>query len=148
MGALMDNRDNNSTFSKSYSVLNLMPGKQIGEVIEKQGGNIGLMQILQYEIIPTLKAYKEQVADYKIVHRDVNPQNIIIDVGHAPYSGNKGKNTTVNFIDYDSYKTIGENEGNSFGKPGYLAPEVRENPNMSAQTARDTFSLGMLCVGL
>lgn len=129
-------------FSKSYSVMNEITG---GDFIENSFDYLQVgpstQGFLDIVIIPMLEAYKAQVADRGYVHRDIKAENILlnIDFRNTPP-------TTVNFIDVDSAKRPGKGD-QTFGSPGYLPPEVFDQPSPPVSQSRDIFGLGMLLIG-
>lgn len=71
----------------------------------------------------------------KIIHLDLSPDNIIIDLDKK-----------VHLIDFENSKLKGEtwNPSEFRGKPGYLAPELKKNEPLTINEGLDYFALGKL----
>lgn len=127
-------------FDKSYSVLNKLPGTNLDdEMIDFYNNMISnTSTIVDNVLLPILEAYKNQIADKQYVHRDIKFENIRADIG-CKYS-------TIHFLDVDSAKKIDEQDS-AYGTPGFLAPELFDNPKPPVAQARDIFALGVLLMG-
>lgn len=92
------------------------------------------MDLLRY-CAAIAMAYKEQVSDLGLIHRDVKSENIIIDLAKGPVS------SAITFLDYGYARRIGSLTGTAMcGTPGYIAPEVLKAKNPTS-TSCDIFSL-------
>ncbi|WP_298627662.1 protein kinase [uncultured Legionella sp.] len=99
----------------SYLLMNKMPGKSLSELIDN--GEINTLTIgkkLQLTYL-LLSALNEQVVKHGVIHRDIKPDNILVQLEPE---------LSVNIIDYGFVKKI-ESQLNDFcGTPNYLAPEI------------------------
>lgn len=131
-------------FTKSYAAMTAFIGTPITNAAHDflASVEVPLKMYLELVIIPLLEAYQTQVAATGRAHRDIKPDNILMDIdfGRTPI-------TIVNFIDVDYSTKIGKQDG-ALGTPGYLSPEALENNPPTVQPSRDIYSLGVLISGL
>src|ERR687886_1174340 len=112
-----------------YIVMELIKGVDLGALLEERG-NPGLPvdEVLQWSR-QTCEAL-QYVHEQQIVHRDVKPQNLIVDE-HGVVLVDFGVATELNATDTG---TVG------VGTPRFMAPEVFAGGAVSARS--DVFSLG------
>lgn len=130
-------KNNLGLFAKSYFLVNKLAGKNLNEAVEEyiyyQRPTIG--QLLGQVVLPVLQAYKEQIADKGLVHRDVKPDNIRADIAAQGQS-------TIQFFDIESCLAPGVDD-KFYGSAGYLPPELAEK-DLKVSQARDIFALGVV----
>lgn len=119
--------------TQSYTVMKKLPGKELWDVIKDNlvGKSILTLEQRTRLSIAILKAYKEQVLNKGIIHRDIKPPNIMVDLKDP---------ITVNFIDFGlSTLTNLPNDGMMGGTPGFMAPEIYDGVKATPQS--DIFSI-------
>lgn len=133
------NRVLGGEYSKSYSVMNKLPGTGFADAEDLMlSAALSTKQIIENFLLPLLETYHEQIAKTGYVHRDIKPQNIQVYFSGDP----KSTKATINFLDMDSCKKIGEKDP-PFGTPGFMPPEVA-GANCIVSPSRDVFGLAQL----
>jgi serine/threonine protein kinase len=124
-------------FSKSYSLVNLLPGKDYDKACKNYLQTPRTTKdILDFVVLPLLETYEKQIPNH-LSHSDLKPENILITIG------NEKESTIVNFIDFDFRQIIGE-ISHTKGTMGYIPPETSKQETIVA-ASRDMFPLGVLC---
>ncbi len=116
--------------SGSWVVMELVPGINLKQVIEREG------PMTPYEIMPILSEVATALGhlhDRNLVHLDIKPQNIIVKPdGH------------IKLIDFGLAQPAGPSQqmvgGTAFGTVAYLAPEQASGEAVDAAT--DVYALG------
>lgn len=123
---------------KSYSVMNNLPGRDLEkELIDFMKTRPSTHQMLTAVFLPLLLAYKAQVEKTGFAHLDINPRNIRAQLNQ--------KSSVINFLDFDfSQKTT--TTANSFGTPGFTAPEMCLSATNTISLQLDIFSLGITLI--
>lgn len=117
--------------NQCYLVMNHLPGKEflkIYDVIQRLSyrGKLELaMQILQ--------AYKSQLFVHKVVHRNINLKNILIQLSPE---------IKVHFIDFGLALERGK-ESRPAGSPCFMAPEAFKS-EQTAEVSADLYALGRI----
>lgn len=119
---------NNST--RCHLIMNLLPGKSLFDVLNEQAfGQLetGKKLALSYQL---LKKLLEQVTNHNIVHRDIKPDNIMVEL----------EPLTVNIIDYGFSKDIAMPCNDFPGSLVYSAPEMFQR--LPHDYSCDVYSIG------
>jgi serine/threonine protein kinase len=125
----------------SYSILNKLPGTELFEILVKDRlphPRLTLRQRIELSL-GLLQAVKTQVSGLNLIHLDIKPENIMVDLTTVPM--------TVNFLDYAFGQQIPEGNNGLMvskhaGSKGYTAPEVvLSSGEYFVTPAADLFSL-------
>lgn len=124
---------------RSYTVMNKFSGTTLFNIIKNDATKKAVLTASQrLELtLALLKALKVQVKDKGILHRDIKPDNIIVE------------DSNVNIIDF-GLSLLAENSHRQqagFGTLGYFAPEVAYHPARVSYKA-DVFSLGIVIAAI
>src|SRR3990167_3478745 len=125
---------------KSYSVMKKMPGQPMRAALEhysRQYPRPTTAAVLNKLLIPLIEAYYDQIYLTGLVHRDIQPENVLIDFSQDE--------TIVNFIDVDNAMLVGDMDTTS-GTAGYAPPELFTVNTRRVSVKRDIYSLGVLLV--
>jgi serine/threonine protein kinase len=122
-----------STSHLSLTVMDELPGRELFAIIQDDLNGIKVLTTKQrFELSQSLLiALKEQVTSKEIVHRDIKPQNIFVDM--------KGP-IAVNIFDYGLALDAKKQDGRAKGSPGFIAPELFIYPS-KASDKTDVFSM-------
>ncbi|STX51467.1 Ser/Thr protein kinase [Legionella busanensis] len=118
---------------RSYTTMKLLPGKELYDILDDDQKGIRVLTLAKrIELsMALLQALKHQVTAIEIIHRDIKPKNILVDLGPP---------IRVNILDYGmsikSDGTISKCEG----PLAYIAPEVFHDKIISDKS--DVFSMG------
>lgn len=120
---------------QAFILMRKAPGEELYYVLQKinnKGASVTIEERLQLSINLIL-AYKNQVHDLGIIHGDIKPENIIVNMNDM----------TVTIVDY---ATAVLNKKDKLlkcrgGTPDYFAPETLFDGTISTKT--DTYSLGL-----
>lgn len=101
---------------KSYTVMKKLPGRELWDIIiEDYDGTRVLTNDERIRLSQALlKALKEQVTDKGIIHRDVKPPNIMVDLNTM----------TVNILDYGLSTHANNVDDKNAGTPCFAPPEA------------------------
>lgn len=122
---IIENPDKSHT---SLTVMKYIQGEDLSDILKsdrqkstsfsrKEAFVLSIIERLELSV-RLLRAYQEQVQIYKLVHRDLKPRNIRIDMS----------NGKVYIIDYGLSKNIGEISKDIQGTFAYLPPEALDTP--------------------
>lgn len=103
--------------NRSATVMKKMKGKTLREIIQDDVSGkyvLSIKQRLQLSLA-LLKALKGQVTDKGIIHRDIRPENIMIDLQNP---------ITVNIIDFGTSTLTSSSDNKACGTPGYAPFEA------------------------
>lgn len=141
--------DPNVIIRSSFSVLRKFPGHDLFHIIERdhiardlisgddptdKGELLSLDQRMALTKM-LLQAYKEQVSDEGLIHWDIKPENIIVDLSQDPMA--------IEIVDYESAEKIGMKKTKKTGTISFAAPELFYPLRDEIQTAKlDIYSLG------
>jgi serine/threonine protein kinase len=127
--------------SELFIIMEYVHGESLARLVEAQRGPLALRiasGILQQTLLGLHAAHEatdENGAPLAIVHRDVSPQNILVDA-HG----------SVRVVDFGIAKAASQarttQEGHLKGKPGYLAPEQLRFEAADRRT--DVFNAGIV----
>lgn len=92
------------------------------------------LQALEYSLATAI-AYKEQVSDIDVTHRDIKSENIMLDLSLGPHP------SAFTFFDYGFARKKTEYDNAICGSIGYIAPEILERKG-SASNQCDIYPLG------
>ncbi len=125
-----------------YLVMDKLPGEPLDNVLKKM--NDGVLPPLTPRqhlslMIALVRAMQYQVKDCGLVHRDIKPGNIMVDLSDRD-------DPVVNILDYGFAKDSKISDSGYLGSPGYMAPEVLARKNCTIQS--DIFSLGFCLLEL
>jgi len=84
-----------------------------------------------------LKALKEQVHDKEVIHQDIKPKNIMVDMSNPDHP-------VVNFIDFDGSKIIGTATRPTVFTKGYCSPEQWKRESVDEKA--DIWSVGLTLI--
>lgn len=129
---------------QSFLVMNKIPGRELFDIISEDYGRQRVLTIpqrmeLSYKI---LEAMKTQVYDKGLIHHDIKPENIMVDLGPP---------MAVNIIDYgfSSEQTLHPIRGSKRGTPPYSPLELcRKSSPYVDSTKTDSFSIGRVLVDI
>jgi len=123
-----------------YLVQEFIPGKTLRGALGKSGAPHHYTEKQVMEITKALLETLAYFASEGVMHRDLKPDNILID-----------KNCNVRIIDYGLVTQFRDNTEYIFdrcGTPGYIAPEVfsfnKEDPETAYNDKCDVFSIGCI----
>ncbi len=114
-----------------YFAMQYVDGEDLGKKIQKKP--LSLSEVLNYakQVCRGLKYAHDQ----NIIHRDIKPQNILIDTNNVCRLSDFG----IAMIYAEQSITM---TGIAVGTPEYMSPEQAEGENLSPQT--DIYSLGIV----
>lgn len=118
-----------------YIVMDFVAGQTLAEIL-KIRGRLEADEVLKY-LYPLASAI-DYAHSQGVIHRDINPNNIIIDDAGRPC-----------LLDFSLAKIFNQSitpTGALIGSPGYMAPELIDGRRPT--TAVDIFSLGVLAYEL
>lgn len=120
-----------------YLVLELIQGKSLQDVLKKSGFKDNEPRTLN--VISSILDALAYLASKGIMHRDLKPDNILIDKGDKVKIVDFGLATFIDLPEYIFKKC---------GTPGYIAPEVfkydQKNPATFYNDRCDAFSAGCI----
>ena len=117
----------------SYTVMKRLPGRDLHDVMASDlSGKETLSTQRRVELSRALLyALNEQVTSKGIIHRDIKPCNIIVNLSHP---------IQVNIIDYGLSTDVVHPLFRINGTRGYFSPEAVKNP-LSVSVKSDVFSM-------
>jgi serine/threonine-protein kinase len=120
-----------------YLVVELIRGRTLRALLKEQGAlPPEVAACLAVELLSALAHAHEE----GIVHRDVKPENVLIEMGH------KGDAVKVKLTDFGIAKLLDEkgvtSTGQVLGSPAHMAPEQIEGGAVDARS--DVFGMGVL----
>ncbi|WP_419421009.1 protein kinase domain-containing protein [Legionella sp. D16C41] len=120
--------------SKTYTTMKQLPGKELQQVLKEDLENIRILTIAErFKLCRALLlALKKQVTDQQIIHRDIKPRNILVDLGPP---------IIVNIVDYGL--SISKLDGKIVGTEPFIAPEIIKNPDTTSVKS-DIYSMGQI----
>ena len=120
-----------------YLVLELIQGKSLQEVLKKSGFKENEARVAN--VISSILDALAYMASKGIMHRDLKPDNILLDKGDKVKIVDFGLATFIDLPEYIFKKC---------GTPGYIAPEVFKYDQKNLATAYndhcDVFSAGCI----
>ena len=122
---------------QQYLVMELVEGESLRQLIKRQGR---LSLAFAAEIISQVCAALDEAHRHNIVHRDIKPDNILIDL--------RGAKPKVTVLDFGIAKLRGEpagnltQTGNVLGTPHYMSPEQCLGEELDGRS--DIYSLGIV----
>lgn len=118
----------------SYTIMYEMPGESLYDIINGHLFESPLPTNQRLAICSAvLKAWKKQVYDNKLVHRDLKPDNIVVQL--TP-------DVIANIIDFALAKEASQSDYCPAGSPGYVSYESLQGKDTNFQT--DLFSLARI----
>ncbi len=119
-----------------YIVMEYVDGGTVRQLQEKAGGPLPLSQAI--EIIYAVTEALREAARFHIIHRDIKPDNIMVDSRGTPKLADLGLAKQLDALE-DTGMT---GTGVAIGTPKYIAPEqVQDAKNVDARA--DIYSLGV-----
>ncbi|STX29222.1 serine/threonine-protein kinase [Legionella beliardensis] len=119
---------------KQFSLMRMkhLPGQELQSILQDDLTKKRVLTVAERMELThaLLKALQAQVIDKGIIHRDIKPGNILVDLGPP---------LLVNIIDYGV--SISTPDGNGAGTPIYSAPEIFTNP-INTSPKSDVYSMG------
>lgn len=145
-------KDAEEKISESYVVMDYA-GKSLQDVLEND--RKGLRKLTDNERlligIAVANAYHHQVFAQGIVHQDIKPANIMIDLEklhHALDDDTISRNFPVKIIDFSTAKKMRDKKVQAPVVPGYIPPEVCEEDEAGemkmTDTRSDIYNLGIV----
>jgi len=120
-----------------YLVLELIQGKSLQDTLKKSGFKDNEARTIN--VISSIIDALAYLASKGIMHRDLKPDNILLDKGDKVKIVDFGLATIIDIPEYIFKKC---------GTPGYIAPEVfkydQKNPNTNYDDRCDAFSAGCI----
>ena len=122
---------------RQYLVMELVEGESLRQVIKRQGR---LPPAFAAEIVTQVCAALDEAHRHNIVHRDIKPDNILVDLQNS-----KPK---VTVLDFGIAKLRGESTGtltqtgSVLGTPHYMSPEQCLGEELDGRS--DVYSLGIV----
>lgn len=129
----------------SALVMDRFRGERLFDIVEynDQGvrplDRLGMKKRMELTLA-LLQAFKEQVSDKGLIHFDLKPENIIVDLYANPIA--------VNIVDYGSCIPASVPVTRYRGTPLYTSPEVFRQQARDISTKTDIFSLGKIIAHL
>jgi serine/threonine protein kinase len=122
-----------------YLVLELIQGKSLQEMLKKPSFREEYSEVKIINMFRSILDALAYLAVRGVMHRDLKPDNILIDKGDKIKIVDFGLATFIDIEDYLFKKC---------GTPGYIAPEVfkydAKNPNTAYDHKCDVFSAGAI----
>src|SRR4029077_16704341 len=115
-----------------YFSMNLIEGGQLDEVAQKQSVPIRHAA----ELVAKLARTVHYAHEHGIVHRDIKPGNILLDVEGEPHLTDFG---LARLVETESAMT---RTMEVLGTPSYMAPEQAVGNNAQFTSATDVYGLG------
>lgn len=127
-----------------YLVMELVRGQTLRQLLKQRGA---LPVELAAGIVLEIAAALEHAHAEGVVHRDVKPENVLIDMGGAEASsGEDAQQPRVKLTDFGIAKLLDAqgvtSTGQVLGSPAHMAPEQIEGRPVDGRA--DVFSLGVL----
>jgi WD40 repeat protein len=119
-----------------YIASEFVSGRTLADAIKDPGGHPDLQQVVAW--VRDLARALAYAHDLNIIHRDVKPQNIMLDEQGRPRILDFG---LAKRIDEDATMTT---EGSLLGTPAYMAPEQARGEVKSVGPHSDQYSLGVV----
>jgi serine/threonine protein kinase len=123
--------ENGEYKGRLYIAMQYVEGEQLSDIIEK--GNLTVNEIT--DIIKQISKGLEAAHRNNLLHRDIKPQNIILD-----------KQKTVKILDFGLAKIFDQtyltSDGSSMGTVPYMSPEQLKGEVLTASS--DLFALGII----
>lgn len=122
---------------RQYLVMELVDGESLRQLIKRQGR---LSPAFAAVIISQVCAALDEAHRYNIVHRDIKPDNIIVDL--------RGSKPEVTVLDFGIAKLRGDSAttltqtGSILGTPHYMSPEQCLGEELDGRS--DIYSLGIV----
>ena len=122
-----------------YLVLDLIQGKSLQDTLKKSSFKADYSEIKIFNIIRSLLDALSYLASKGIMHRDLKPDNILLEKGEKVKIVDFGLATFIDVPEYIFKKC---------GTPGYIAPEVfkydQKDPSTAYDDRCDVFSAGCI----
>ncbi len=122
---------------RQYLVMELVEGESLRQLIKRQGR---LSPAFAAEIISQVCAALDEAHRYNIVHRDIKPDNILVDL--------RSSKPEVTVLDFGIAKLRGDSPGaltqtgSVLGTPHYMSPEQCLGEELDGRS--DIYSLGIV----
>ena len=118
----------------SYTVMRKVAGEELFKIIDNdRTSRIILSLDTRIELSRLLlKALKAQVTDKGLIHGDIKPENLIVDIMHNPFS--------IHIIDYAFSVPIDNPDQTNAGTAAYAPPELFNHPPIKTPKI-DVFSM-------
>jgi serine/threonine protein kinase len=134
----------------SYLVMHKMPGIDLDRFFEMICKHTLPVKFLLELTIAILNAFKEQVVDLEISHRDIKPDNMILNTGeHASVYTKQDwqrfspKQIEVNIVDYAFSLKFKEKSSKLSGTVGYFSPELMFHKQFNDEKP-DLYAIGII----
>lgn len=129
--------------SERYLVVELVRGTTLRQILKRHGR---LEPELAAAITLQIAAGLEHAHRHGVVHRDVKPENVLIELQSADRPEASGSSVKVKLTDFGIAKLLDAqgvtSTGQVLGSPAHMAPEQIEGGDVDART--DVFALGVL----
>ncbi|MBT4819830.1 MAG: serine/threonine protein kinase [Lentisphaerae bacterium] len=120
-----------------FLVMEFIEGGTVGQLLHDAGGKLPVERAL--EITMAVASALEAAAEYGVVHRDIKPDNIVLDGKGAPKLADLGLAKQITGSEMDSVTATGI----GLGTPLYIAPEQAMG-GTPVDTRADIYSLGAM----
>jgi TolB-like protein/Tfp pilus assembly protein PilF len=115
-----------------YFSMNLIEGGQLDEVVRREAISIRRAA----ELIAKLARTVHYAHEHGILHRDIKPGNVLLDIEGEPHLTDFG---LARLVETESTVT---RTTEVLGTPSYMAPEQASGNNVALTSATDIYSLG------
>ena len=132
--------DSGSAKDVHFLVMEYVDGGTVLELMDKEGGCLAADRALQIAVgvAEGLKA----AGEFGVVHRDIKPDNIMLDSSGTPKLGDLGLAKQIKEVGATTISSGTSTTGVLMGTPSYMAPEQAQD-SAKVDPRADIYSLGV-----